>query len=494
MLKKGLFDYHFIQYLYGIFLRLFLFVQELLKVIVLLVIERFYLKHRRPALWRRVSRFQTRMFYKVSGIRLDISPELIKKFKEYSPAVVVSNHPSFMDGFTLFSILGPDLIVLVQPFSRFQFPFNITFNKFDFVDVLRDEYDARHDKKANDKKTAIKKLMGHLLKKKHSILIFPEGHLERLHIMHHVHTGAARIAIRTGKPVLPVVLVNVDRVAPGRVRACPGVITVKVGEPLHAGKKKLKSTKQIPSKVAVRKLSEQIEEELRRLVPSRNVAMDIDDPNPKKIGVFLDIDNTVYKGQSQVDFAIYLARHRHIEKSVLRKGKGYYFLNKIGLMFHQELMKRSLSFLSGWSKENMERLASDFFDEHVIERLEHHILPIIYDHRKNGHTILFVTEVIEPLAKQFKAYFKAKDFAGTTLVIEKGLYTGQFKRLCWREEKAEQVHRLAEKHKIDLKKSYAYADSNEDIPMLKLVKHKIVIRPKPELEYMARTNKWHILK
>jgi len=489
-----LFDSRIMQFLYGLFIRLLIFFQELLKVILLVVVERFVPRKKRPGLWRSVSWFQTRMFYKISGVRIEAPASVLQKFNDSTPAVLVANHPSFMDGFTLFSLLGPDLITLVQPFSRFTFPFNITFSKFDYVDVIRDEYDARHDKKANDKKTAIKKLVQHLLKKKNSVLIFPEGHLERLNVLHHIHTGAARIAIKSGRPILPIAIVNMDKILLGRVRARPGVITVRTANPLYNGQTKMKGASAVPPKKAVRELSEKIEQELRHLLPSRNVPMDADERHPEKIGVFLDIDHTVYKGTLQLDFAKYLVRHRHIERKYLRKGMRYMFLEKTGFMFHQEFVQKALYFLAGWSKENIERLAKDFFDEHVIERLEHNILPIIYDHRKNGHTIFFVTEVMEPLARQFKIYFKAKDFAATALETEKGLLTGSFKRLCWREEKAEQVHRLAEKYNIDLNKSYAYADSDEDIPMLKLVKHKIVIHPKPEIEYMANTYNWHILR
>jgi len=166
----------------------------------------------------------------------------------------------------------------------------------------------------------------------------------------------------------------------------------------------------------------------------------------------------------------------------------------MGLMFHQEMMRRVALFTRGWTQQNIERMAADFFDEHVIERLQHNILPIIYDHRKAKHSIFFVTEVMEPLAKQFAKYFQARSFSATVIKDEDGVLTGEIERLCWREEKVEQVRQLAQKNKIKLSKSYAYADADEDIPMMKLVKHKVALNPRSELEYISEREGWHILE
>jgi len=101
--------------------------------------------------------------------------------------------------------------------------------------------------------------------------------------------------------------------------------------------------------------------------------------------------------------------------------------------------------------------------------------------------------VIPPLARQFQKFFKARDIAVTSLEKKNGLYTGLVNRLCFGEEKAVQVKRLAKKYTIDLEKSYAYGDSPSDIPMLKSVKYKIAVRPKPALKHEALLHNWHIL-
>lgn len=488
MKKRSIWNNRTLQRLHSLFMQLTIMIWSFFILICIEIVFRIFISKKiKPLIWRTATAWGLKKVYWLFGIKIDIPKKIHTKLESLGTVVLVSNHPSAFDGFTYHIPFAPNLVVLTQPFGDFPFPLNYMMKYLDFVDVLRDEYDVRHAKKANDKDTAITKLVEHLNKKHDCVLIFPEGHLQRLHIMHHVHTGAARVAAEAGKPLLPVALKNVHHVFMDGSHSRPGTIHVEMGKPIRPPKKH-----QV-TKTKIRTMSEKIEKQLRGMLHSRNIYVDINDRAPHKIGVFLDIDHTLYKGQSQIDFAKYLVKHRHISSATLYKGLFYYVLNKIGLMSHREMMTRVLSFTKDWTKDNLERMAADFFDEHVIERLEHHILPIAYDHYKNGHTIFLVTEVIEPLAKQFAQYFHAKDFRGTVIIKKEGIMTGEIKRLCWSEEKALQVKALAKKHNINLKKSYAYADSDEDIPMLKLVKHKIVINPKPKLLEKAKKNGWHHL-
>ena len=53
---------------------------------------------------------------------------------------------------------------------------------------------------------------------------------------------------------------------------------------------------------------------------------------------------------------------------------------------------------------------------------------------------------------------------------------------------------LAESENIDLSESYAYSDSESDLPMLRAVGHPVAVNPDRELERVAREEGWRIMR
>jgi 1-acyl-sn-glycerol-3-phosphate acyltransferase len=68
--------------------------------------------------------------------------------------------------------------------------------------------------------------------------IYPEGTRSRTGMLHRGHTGAARLALRTGAPILPVGLVGTREVQPPDAKLPQPFrpVWVKIGRPVHPGK------------------------------------------------------------------------------------------------------------------------------------------------------------------------------------------------------------------------------------------------------------------
>ena len=75
-----------------------------------------------------------------------------------------------------------------------------------------------------------------------------------------------------------------------------------------------------------------------------------------------------------------------------------------------------------------------------------------------------------------------------------GVYTGRPTGLfIYREGKAQAIRALAETAAIDLEDSYAYSDSESDLPMLGCVGHPVVVNPDGALLAIARREGWEVL-
>src|SRR6185436_11263294 len=63
-----------------------------------------------------------------------------------------------------------------------------------------------------------------------------------------------------------------------------------------------------------------------------------------------------------------------------------------------------------------------------------------------------------------------------------------------REGKAVAIRELAEREGIDLTESYAYSDSESDLPMMRAVGYPVAVNPDSALEKVAREEGWRIMR
>jgi phosphoserine phosphatase len=83
---------------------------------------------------------------------------------------------------------------------------------------------------------------------------------------------------------------------------------------------------------------------------------------------------------------------------------------------------------------------------------------------------------------------------GSVSEVVDGRYTGrEGGPFTYREGKAEAIRLLAEREGIDLAASWAYSDSESDLPMLRLVGHPVVVNPDKELRRVAAEEGWDVI-
>src|SRR5919206_298358 len=62
-----------------------------------------------------------------------------------------------------------------------------------------------------------------------------------------------------------------------------------------------------------------------------------------------------------------------------------------------------------------------------------------------------------------------------------------------RERRAAAIREVAEREGYDLSESWAYSDSESDLPMLRAVGHPVAVNPDAELRRVAREEDWEIM-
>lgn len=137
------------------------------------------------------------------------------------PCILVVNHLSFFDTFFMGALPFFDVTFAVRswPFKMVWFTFFMRLAKYMDVEQMNGEETFE----------AARRVLG----AGGRILFFPEGHRSRDGKLHRFHTGAFRIAVETGVPIVPLCLTGTGQLLPpGRWWLAPAKVSMRALPPL----------------------------------------------------------------------------------------------------------------------------------------------------------------------------------------------------------------------------------------------------------------------
>jgi HAD superfamily hydrolase (TIGR01490 family) len=152
------------------------------------------------------------------------------------------------------------------------------------------------------------------------------------------------------------------------------------------------------------------------------------------------------------------------------------------------------SYLEGVPERDMRRMAPRVLAG-VLPRLYPQMLAVAYAHQDAGRPIYICTAASEEMARLLSLVLSFDGGIGPRSEVLDGIYTGREGGLfTYREGKAQAIRELAEAKGIDLAQSYAYSDSESDLPMLRAVGHPVAVNPDSTLARVAREEGWEVLR
>jgi HAD superfamily hydrolase (TIGR01490 family) len=151
--------------------------------------------------------------------------------------------------------------------------------------------------------------------------------------------------------------------------------------------------------------------------------------------------------------------------------------------------------LAGTRVRDMQRLGADVLAG-ILPRIYPQMLALAHEHQDAGRRVYIVTAASQELAEILATVLALDGGIGSQFSeVVDGVYTGRPTGLfIYRSDKAKAIEQLAAREGIDLGASYAYSDSESDLPMLRAVGHPVAVNPDPELGRIARSEGWEILR
>jgi HAD superfamily hydrolase (TIGR01490 family) len=218
---------------------------------------------------------------------------------------------------------------------------------------------------------------------------------------------------------------------------------------------------------------------------------------PKIEAAFFDVDNTIIRGSSSFLFG----------KAAFHKG----FFNRTDVWrfaWHQfrfisigetnqmvtEIKDKALALIAGHKAADLEALTDEVFDFHLKPKLWPQTVKLAKEHRAAGREVWLVTATPQQIADVLAQRLGLTGGIGTKIETKDGVLTGKISgHALHGVYKRRAIKALAKERNISLKRSYAYSDSQNDLPMLTLVGNAVAVNPDKILAVHAKAAGWPIL-
>jgi fatty acyl-CoA reductase len=228
--------------------------------------------------------------------------------------------------------------------------------------------------------------------------------------------------------------------------------------------------------------------------PSRKKRRKAVAEEPGEVAAIFDVDGTLV-GSNVVSYYAWLkmrempAAARPLwAAAFLSKIPFYWALDKVSRAHFNRAFYKNYA---GWEPSRARHLGQESFPGFTLSRIYPDALDCLREHKRMGHRVVLLSGALDFLLDPFKDL--ADDVLSASLAEEDGVYTGELSGApVAGEARARMLASFARKRGVDLGRSYAYADSISDLPMLEAVGNPVAVNPDRRLAAAAKDRGWQL--
>jgi HAD superfamily hydrolase (TIGR01490 family) len=212
-------------------------------------------------------------------------------------------------------------------------------------------------------------------------------------------------------------------------------------------------------------------------------------------GAFFDLEKTITADAAEQAGALHFYRLGEIPLTALLRVAAIYLKYNLGLIANFEELKRSGALLfRGRAAARDQVLFAQCFET----RLQHSIYPdamrLIRQFHEANIAVYIISSTYRFIVEPYARRLDIEHYYGTQLEIIDGICTGKIvAEIYHQQNKARVVREIAARDGIDLSRSYAFGDSENDRLMLEAVGHPAAINPDRKLRAVANSRGWPIM-
>lgn len=219
---------------------------------------------------------------------------------------------------------------------------------------------------------------------------------------------------------------------------------------------------------------------------------------PKKVAAFFDVDNTLVCGSTSILFG-----RRAFTGGTIKRREIWRFMWEQAMFIRRgeknskmaDIKDRALSLTKGHSVKELQDLMDVVYAKEIKPRLWPRSCEKLRYHLEQGHEVWLVTAAPVELAEKIAEDLGATGALGTIVGHKDGVLTGELVgQPLHGKAKRRAIKKLAAERNISLRRSFAYSDSVNDLPMLSAVGNAVAVNPDVQLRKYADAAGWEIMK
>ena len=225
--------------------------------------------------------------------------------------------------------------------------------------------------------------------------------------------------------------------------------------------------------------------------------------NTKEVAAIFDLDGTLFAGHLWMGLVKHHLKHKLKRFSVYAYVASHmplWLAGKLKLI-KEETYKRiwgqNMPFLlKGLEKDKVIEIYKWITDYYLMPLLHTDILNLVESHKKSGHTTILLSGSFDDFLQVVREKLGIDFAVGTKLEVKNSVYTGRIiKPMGFGTSKVKLLEDLISEADLDLDlgRSFAYADSISDVPMLEITGNPIATYPDAKLLNLAKKRSWQIL-
>ncbi|HWR81281.1 MAG TPA: HAD family hydrolase [Pseudomonas sp.] len=208
-----------------------------------------------------------------------------------------------------------------------------------------------------------------------------------------------------------------------------------------------------------------------------------------------DLDNTLLAGDSDHSWGEFLCQRGLVDAAEYQARNDAFYADycagKLDVVAYQNfsqaiLGRTDMAQLAQWHREFM----AEVIEPIILAKGE----ALLAQHREAGDKLVIITATNRFVTGPIATRLGVETLLATECAMQDGRYLGSITGIpCYQEGKVTRLRLWLNEQGLDLRDSYFYSDSRNDLPLLEKVSHPVAVDPDDALRATARARGWPII-